>query len=64
MRLPTVFMICGLLSLAGCGAARPAPGLASPSYSDNHTTAAGGFGLGPEDYRTNGGAFGPEAVGR
>ena len=55
---------CGLLSLAGCGSNGLALGLASPSYSNDHTTAAGGFGLGPEDYNTNGGAFGPESVER
>ncbi len=50
----------GLLLLLGGCSSGPAPGLASPSYSNNHSTAAGGFGLGPEDYNTNGGAFGPD----
>ena len=53
----------GLL-LSGCSNVPPAPGLTSQSYSNDHTTAAGGFGLGPEDFNTNGGAFGPDSVGR
>ena len=64
MRPVTVILCCGVVLLAGCGVSRPAPGLASPSYSNDHTTTAGGFGLGPEDFNTNGGAFGPESVGR
>ncbi len=50
-----------LLTLLACSSEPPA-GLASPSYSNNHTTAAGGFGLGPEQFNTNGGAFGPDTA--
>ena len=52
------------LVLSGCSNVPPAPGLTSQSYSNDHTTAAGGFGLGPEDFNTNGGAFGPDNVSR
>ena len=51
--------LTGLL-LGGCADTSPPRGLASASYSNNHTTAAGGYGLGPENFNTNGGAFGPE----
>ncbi len=55
--VPTTVLV-GLLLLAGCSS-QP-PGTTSQSYSNDHTTAAGGFGLGPEDFKTNGGAFGPD----
>ncbi len=51
-----------LLALSGCGSLEPPRGLASPSYSNDHSTAAGGFGLGPSDFKTNGGAFGPDTA--
>ncbi len=54
----------GMVMLSGCGAPPPAPGASAPSYSDNHDTAAGGAGLGPDLFKTNGGAFGPDAAGR
>ncbi len=65
----TVPALAALLLLAGCsGMATPegvGPGAASASAPtgnspDDHTTAATGFGLGPEDFKSNGGAFGPD----
>ncbi len=59
----------GLLLLGGCGVSTPAPGAAPGAASasfpsgnspNDHTTAATGFGLGPEDFKSNGGAFGPD----
>lgn len=59
--VPTIAAISlgAVLLLDGCSSAPP-PGLASPSYSNDHTTAAGEFGLGPESLSGNGGAFGPD----
>ena len=56
-------MTVGAFLLSGCGTPTPAPGLQSQSYSNDHTTTAGGFGLGPEQFNTNGGAFGPDTTG-
>ena len=50
----------GALLLGGCADSSPPSGITSQSYSNDHTTTAGGFGLGPENFNTNGGAFGPE----
>lgn len=54
----------GTLLIAGC-TTPGAPGLQSSTYPagndpNSHTTAATGFGLGPEDFNSNGGAFGPD----
>lgn len=54
-------VLIGTLLLGGCAYSGPNPGAADNVYN-NHTTAAGGWGLGPEDYNSNGGAFGPDAL--
>ncbi len=48
-----------LLALAGCASWTPSQ-QAAATQSDQHTTAESGFGLGPENFNTNGGAFGPD----
>ncbi len=53
----------GVLALAGCGpGSTPVMSASAPSGNSpsDHTTAATGFGLGPEDFKSNGGAFGPD----
>ncbi len=51
----------GLLLLAACapGGAAPTPAAAA-AQNANHSTAASGFELGPENFNSNGGAFGPD----
>ncbi len=52
-----------LLLLAGC--AFP-PASMGPYANDisQHSTAGGGWGLGPQDFNSNGGAFGPDQLSR
>ena len=58
---------CGvglLVLLTGCHAG-PAPGVDSTTYPagnqpSDHAGVAQGFGLGPQDFKSNGGAFGPD----
>lgn len=59
LRVTCLLLLAATITAGGCSTQPPA-GLASPSYSNNHTTAAGGFGLGPEQFNTNGGAAGPD----
>ncbi len=64
MRLATTTsaaMLGGLLLLAGCGLPPAADGPYANDFSD-HSTAAGGWGLGPQDFHSNGGAFGPDQL--
>ena len=56
-------VLVGTLLLGGCAYAGADPGAADNVYN-NHTTAAGGWGLGPEGYESNGGAFGPDTLSR
>lgn len=48
----------GMLLLGGCAYNGPNPGAADNVYN-NHTTAAGGWGLGPQDFNSNGGGIRP-----
>lgn len=53
-----------LLVLGGCGnLGTPATGPYANDISE-HSSAGGGFGLGPEDFHSNGGAFGPDQLSR
>ena len=50
-----------LLLLVGCSL----PAASSGPYANDiseHSTAAGGWGLGPQDFHSNGGAFGPDQL--
>lgn len=58
--ITTPILTFGALLLLGACSTQTPSGTTAQSYSNNHTTAAGGFGLGPEDFNTNGGAFGPD----
>jgi hypothetical protein len=59
-----------LLALAGCAAQGGGPGAGpalaqapNPSEAD-HNTAATGMGLGPQEFNSNGGAFGPDQLSK
>lgn len=50
-----------LLLIQGCALPNGDPAVGADA-NNSHTTAASGFGLGPEDFNTNGGAFGPDQL--
>lgn len=52
-----------LLLLGGCAATPASQGPYANDISE-HSTAAGGWGLGPQDFNSNGGAFGPDQMSR
>ncbi len=53
--------LLGMLLLGGCAYTGSNPGAADNVYN-NHSTAAGGWGLGPQNFNSNGGAFGPDTL--
>lgn len=59
--IATAAGVISVLLIGGC--AEPADQRIAFNDPDQHTTAATGFGLGPEYFKTNGGAFGPDQLG-
>ena len=62
--LPAIVLATStLVILAGCAAASP-QAAQDRGAATEHTTAASGFGLGPENFNGNGGAFGPDQLSK
>ena len=60
MRLFAVLLTAA--ALAGCATAPGAAPGQSAAMDTDHNSATSGFGPGPQDFNTNGGAFGPDQL--